>query len=263
VAPTVLEALHYASGALMSRDNLPEQSRGNPAAQRPAGGGIERSQGGGGPSLPGAHEARTLGFVPSPDRFHWWAQLSNGVKAHVEREVGPAVEWWCDLHERERDRPYAIVLGPKGLAVTTPKVNQHGQKTQSVHIDAFAPSSLKHAVVQQQPTRPRTGLRSLLSGGKTEQPAAPQLALTADMRGLLGNLPLEAQQRLQTPFLGSQAIQHYKSYYYGNEEDLDLWLYLAGDRTVTFASGHRTLPAGTDPQYASWRLVCYQADVAR
>jgi hypothetical protein len=245
----------------MSRDNLPEQSRGFPAAQRPAGGGVERSQG---PTLPAGHDARPLGFVPSPDRFHFWAQLSNGVKAHVEREVGPAIEWWCDLHDRERDRPYAVVLGPKGLAVTTPKVNQNGQKTQSVHIDAFAPSSLKHAVVQQQATRPRSGLRSLISRGKDEQATVPpQLALTEHMRGVLGNLPLEAQQRLQTPFLGSQAIQHYKSYYYGSDEDLDMWLYLAGDRTVTFASGHRTLPAGTDPQYAAWHLVCYQADVAR
>ncbi|MFF0264553.1 hypothetical protein [Kribbella sp. NPDC004536] len=248
----------------MSRENLPEQSRGFPAAQRPAGGGVERSQGGGGPSLPGAHEARSLGFVPSPDRFHWWGELSNDVKTYVERKVGPAVEWWADLHERERDRPYAVVLGPNGLAVTTPKVNQHGQKTQTVHVDPFVPSSLKHAVVQQLPTRPRVGLRSLVSRGKGEQPpAAPQLELTSDMRGVLGNLPLEAQQRLQTPFLGSQPIKHYRSYYYGNEEDLDMWLYLAGDRTVTFASGHRTLPAGTDPQYAAWHLVCYQADVAR
>lgn len=249
--------------ALMNRDNLPEQSRGFPAAQRPAGGGVERSQGGG-PTLPASHQAAPLGFVPSPDRFHWWAELSSDVKAYVERKVGPAVEWWADLHERERDRPYAVVLGPNGLAVTTPKVNQHGQRTQTVHVDAFVPSSLKHAVVQQQPTRPRSGLRTLMSPRAGEQPPAPpQLALTAHMRGVLGNLPLEAQQRLQTPFLGSQPIKHYKSYYYGNDEDLDMWLFLAGDRTVTFATGHRTLPAGTDPQQASWRLVCYQADIAQ
>ncbi|HEY3557759.1 MAG TPA: hypothetical protein VGL05_09855 [Kribbella sp.] len=246
----------------MSRDNLPEQSRGRPAEQRPAGGGVERAQGG--TPLPAAHQAAALGFVPSPDRYHWWAELSNDVKAYVERKVGPAVEWWADLHERERDRPYAVVLGPNGLAVTTPKVNASGQRTQSVHIDPFVPLSLKHAVVQQQATRPRGGLRSLIGRGRDEQPtAAPQLELTQHMRGILGNLPLEAQQRLQTPFLGSQAVRRHQSYYYGNDEDLDMWLYLAGDRTVTFASGHRTLPAGTDPQYASWRLVCYQADVAR
>ena len=247
--------------APMSRDNLPQQSRGFPAAQRPAGGGVERSHG---PAVPGAHEARPLGFVEGPDRFQWWAELSNDVKAYVERKVGPAVEWWADRHERERDRPYAVVLGPNGLAVTTPKVNPQGQKTQSVHVDAFVPSSLKHAVVEQHPTRTRSGLRSLISRGKDDPKAkAPQLELTEKMRGILGNLPLEAQQRLQTPFVGSQAIKHYRSYYYGNDEDLDMWLYLAGDRTVTFMSGHRTLPAGTDPQYAAWHLVCYQADVAR
>ncbi|GAA1130026.1 hypothetical protein GCM10009630_29940 [Kribbella jejuensis] len=241
----------------MSRENLPEQSRGFPAARRPAGG-VERSQGA---AVPAAHEAGSLGFIEGPDRFHWWAELSNDVKAYIERKVGPAVEWWADWHERERDRPYAVVLGTNGLAVTTPKVNQQGQRTQTVHVDAFVPSSLKHAVVQQLPTRPRT---RLLSRGKGEQPpAAPQLELTSYMRGVLGNLPLEAQQRLQTPFLGSQPIKHYRSYYYGNEEDLNLWLYLAGDRTVTFASGHRTLPAGADPKHAAWHLVCYQADIAR
>ncbi|MFD7155734.1 hypothetical protein ACFV9C_14095 [Kribbella sp. NPDC059898] len=247
----------------MSRDNLPEQSRGFPAAQRPAGGGVERSTGG--PAAAGAHEAKQLGWKVRPDRFHYWAELSNSVKAHVERQVGPAVEWWADWDDRDRDRPYAVVLGPKGLAVTTPKVNQHGQRTQSVHIDAFVPSSLKHAVVQQHATPPRSGLRSLMSRGGPQlpPPAAPQLALTEKMRGVLGNLPLEAQQRLQTPFLGSQEIKHYKMYYFGGDEDLDLWMYLAGDWTVTFVSGHRTLPAGADPQQAAWRLVCYQADVAR
>jgi hypothetical protein len=246
----------------MTRDNLPEHSRGRPAEQRPAGGGVERAPAA--PRMPAAHEAGPLGFVPSPDRFHWWAEIHDDVKAYLERKVGPAIEWWADLHERERDRPYAVVLGPNGLAVTTPRVNSQGQRTQSVRIDPFVPSSIKHAVVQQQPTRPRGGLRSLASRGRDEPAApAPQLELTQDMRGTLGNLPLEAQQRLQTPFLGSQAVQHYRYYYYGNDEDLDLWMYLAGERTVTFASGHRTLPSGAEPHQASWRLTCYQADVAR
>jgi hypothetical protein len=248
----------------MARDNLPEQSRGRPAAQRPASGGVERAPAA--PSMPGAHEAAPLGFVSSPDRFHWWGELHDDVKAYVERKVGPAIEWWADLHERERDRPYAVVLGPNGLAVTTPRVNNQGQRTQTVRIDPFVPSSIKHAVVLQQATKPRGGLRSLVSRGKDEQSqqsVPPQLNLTQEMRGVLGNLPLEAQQRLQTPFLGAQAITHYRFYYYGNDEELDLWCYLAGDKTVTFATGHRTLPNGVDPQHASWRLTCYQADVAR
>src|SRR2546423_14009418 len=98
--------------ALMSRENLPEQSRGFPAAQRPAGGGVARSQG---PTVPAGHEAGPLGFIEGPDRFHWWAELSNDVKAYVQRKVGPAVEWWADWHERERDRPDAVGLGPDGL----------------------------------------------------------------------------------------------------------------------------------------------------
>lgn len=206
-----------------------------------------------------------MGWVASPDRFHWWSEIHDDVKAYLERKVGRPIEWWADLHERERDRPYAVVLGPNGLAVTTPRVNTQGQRTQSVRIDPFVPSSLEQTVVQQKPTRPRGGLRSLASRGRdlrSEPPLALQLELTEYMRGILGNLPLEAQQRLQTPFLGAQAIKHYQSYYYGSDEKLDLWCYLAGDQTVTFAAGHRTLPRGADPQQATWRLTLYQADVA-
>ncbi|MEU8221900.1 hypothetical protein [Kribbella sp. NPDC048915] len=246
----------------MARENLPEQSRGQSAAQRPAGGGVERAPAAA-PRMPGALQAGPLGFVESPDRFHWWAELSDGVKAHLERKVGPAIEWWADRHERDQNRPYAVVLGPNGLAVTTPRVNTQGQRTQSVHVDPFVPSSIKHAAVHQQATRPRGGLRSLVSRKSSTPTAAPQLEVSENMRGVLGNLPLEAQQRLQTPFLGSQAVQHYRYYYYGSEDDFDFWCYLAGDRTVTFASGHRSLAPGAAPHQAAWRLICYQADIAR
>ncbi|TDW66297.1 hypothetical protein [Kribbella pratensis] len=248
----------------MTGGNLPEQSRGRPATRREAGG-LERSTAT--PQLPGAHEAADMNFVPSPDRFHFWDELHDDVKAYVERKVGPRIDWWADRHKRERDRPYAVVLGPNGLAVTTPRVNAQGQRTQSVRLDPFVPSSLKHAVVQQQPTKPRGALRNLVPGraGTTPGPSAPppQLNLTQDMRGFLGNLPLEAQHRLQTPFLGSQPVKHYLSYAYGTDEDYDAWCYLAGTHTVTFASGHCTRPPGTPPTQATWHLTCYQADIAR
>jgi hypothetical protein len=247
----------------MTGGNLPEQSRGRPATRRETGGVVRSTAT---PQMPGAHEATNLNFVPGPDRFHYWSEISDDVKAYLERKVGPKIDWWADRHKRERDRPYAVVLGPNGLAVTTPRVNQQGQRTQSVRLDPFVPSSLKHAVVRQQPTKPRGALRSLVSGrAGTPEPTAPppELDLTQDMRGFLGNLPLEAQHRLQTPFLGAQPVKHYLSYAYGNDEDFDAWCYLAGTHTVTFASGHCTRPNGADPTQATWNLTCYQADVAR
>jgi hypothetical protein len=245
----------------MTSGNLPEQSRGRPATRREAGG-VERSSGT--PQRPGAHEATNLNFIPGPDRYHFWEELHDDVKAYVERKVGPRIAWWADTHQRERDRPYAVVLGPNGLAVTTPRVNQQGQRTQSVRLDPFVPGSLKHAVVQQQPIKPRGALRSLVSGraGAPETATPPQLNLSQDMRGFLGNLPVEAQHRLQNPFLGSQTVKHYLSYAYGNDEEYDAWCYLAGDRTVTFAFGHCTRPNGAGPSQATWHLTCYQAEIA-
>ncbi|MER7247878.1 hypothetical protein [Kribbella sp. NPDC000426] len=245
----------------MTSGNPPEQSRGRPATRREAGG-VERSTAT--PKLPGAHEATDLNFIPGPDRFHYWSEISDDVKAYLERKVGPKIDWWADQHKRERDRPYAVVLGPNGLAITTPRVNAQGQRTQSIRLDLFAPSSLKHAVVQQQLIKPRGALRSLVTGraGAPQPAAPPHLNLSQEMRGFLGNLPLEAQQRLQTPFLGTQPVTHYLSYAYGNDKDYDAWCYLAGPQTLTFASGHCTRRPGTPARQATWHLTCYQADIA-
>ena len=42
-----------------------------------------------------------------------------------------------------------------------------------------------------------------------------------------------------------------------------MWCYLAGSRTVTFASGHRTMRSGGRPEEAGWQIVCRQAEIER
>ena len=206
------------------------------------------------------HDAATLGFVHRPGREYWWSQLSVAARDRMVSRVGPIVEWWAYCHRTDDERPYAVVFGERGLAVATPTVNDRGGPAQLLTVVPFVPSSLRHAVVVQKPTRPRSG-RLALSGGEAAQEYGAELPLSARLRGFLGNLPVEAQARLQWPFVNGDVFDRGDYFYSGEEDELDIWCYLAGRRWVTFVSGHGSALSGPAHR-ASWRLICRQAEVA-
>jgi hypothetical protein len=274
----------------VSSDKLPDPYRGGgvPASRT---GGVPVPRTGGVPArrdtrpAPPVHSARTLGFSDSPGREYWWRMLDDRVKARIAEKVGPAIEWWAYHHSSEEDRPYAVVFGPRGLAVTRPTMNNAGRPAQLVQVRRFVPDSVRHAIVKQQPSpifrpppagSPASGAARLggaagpaglggAPGAARPGGAAPlsqiKLPLTGHMRGFLGNLPAEAQARLQEPFLSADPIQDSNFFYHGTDEELDVWCYLAGGRTVTFVSGRRVAPAGAPPHVASWQLICRRAEV--
>ncbi|MFV2103552.1 hypothetical protein [Micromonospora sp. LOL_024] len=174
--------------------------------------------------------------------------------------VGPVVEWWADCDHTDVQRPYAVVLGVRGLAVARPTVNDRGGPAQLVTVVPFVPSSLRHAVVVQKPTRLVAG-RPELTAGHPAPSAVGEVLLPRRMRDLLGNLPAEAQARLQWPFVNGDVLDGSDRYYCGGSHELDVWAYLAGRRWVTFVSGHGVGLAGPAHR-ASWRLICRQAEVA-
>jgi hypothetical protein len=230
-------------------DNLPARSRATPSTSRA---GVVRAA----TSGPPLHSARALGFSAEPGRDHWWRLLDDKLKARIADKVGPKIEWWAYYHPVVQDRPYAVVFGPDGLAVTTPTVSDAGRPAQLLEAWRFVPSSVRHAIVRQQPSHsgtPKVGASSV---------PAPSLALTEDLRGFLGNLPAEAQARLQAPFVSGDQIRSSDFFYEGTDEQLDVWCYIAGSRTVTFVSGRRVAPAGAPPHAASWQVMCRQAEVA-
>ncbi|MGW0837655.1 hypothetical protein [Streptomyces prunicolor] len=206
------------------------------------------------------HDAGTLGLVDRPGREYWWRQLSTAARDRMVTRVGPIVEWWAYCHPTDRERPYAVVFGERGLAVATPTVNDRGGPAQSITVLPFVPSSLRHAVVVQKPRRPRSG-RPALPGGDEPQGYDAELPLPEHLRGFLGNLPVEAQARLQRPFVNGDTFARGNHFYSGNEDELDVWCFLAGRRWVTFVSGHGSGLSGPAHR-ASWRLICRQAEVA-
>ena len=206
------------------------------------------------------HDAATLGFVDRPGREYWWRRLSEAARDRMVTRVGPIVEWWAYCHPTDIERPYAVVFGERGLAVATPTVNDRGGPAQLLTVVPFVPSSLRHAVVVRKPRRPRSG-RPALSAGDAPRGLEEELPLPARLRGFLGNLPVEAQSRLQWPFVNGDVFDRGDCFYSGNDDELDVWCYLAGRRWVTFVSGHGSGLSGP-AHLASWRLVCRQAEVA-
>ncbi|MFK0152020.1 hypothetical protein ACIQVL_04790 [Streptomyces sp. NPDC090499] len=206
------------------------------------------------------HDAATLRFVDRPGREYWWRQLSEAVRDRMVTRVGPIVEWWAYCHPADNERPYAVVFGERGLAVATPTVNDRGGPAQLLTVVPFVPSSLRHAVVVQKPARARSGRLALPVGDAPREDCA-ELPLPERLRGFLGNLPVEAQARLQWPFVNGDVFDRGDCFYCGDDDELDVWCYLAGRRWVTFVSGHGSALSGPAHR-ASWRLVCRQAEVA-
>lgn len=89
--------------------------------------------------------------------------------------------------------------------MATPTVNDRDGPAQLPTVVPFVPSSLRHAVVVQKPTRPRSG-RLALSGGDAAQEYGAELPLSARLRGFPGSLPVEAQARLQWPFVNGDVF---------------------------------------------------------
>ncbi|MCE7080903.1 hypothetical protein [Streptomyces sp. ST2-7A] len=207
------------------------------------------------------HDAGELGLVARPGRDYWWRQLGPKVRERIAARVGPTVEWWADCHHTHLRRPRAVVLGERGLALSTPTVNDRGGPAQSLTVLPFVPSSLRHAVVVERPRRRFTG-QPPLPGGEIPAGVSADLPLPERLRGFLGNLPTEAQARLQWPFVNGDVLDRSDYHYTGTEDALDVWCYLAGRRWVTFVSGHGS--GLTGPAHRrSWQLICRRAEVAR
>ncbi|RIV39248.1 hypothetical protein D2L64_10080 [Micromonospora radicis] len=207
------------------------------------------------------HPAADLSLGPGNGRNYWWQQLGEPVRDRMIARVGPRVDWWAGRHPTDQQRPYAVVLGPRGLAMCTPTANDRGGRAQLLTVVPFVPSSLRHAVVVQKPSGWLPG-RLRLPAAPTTAPAPPDLPLPVGLRDLLGNLPADAQARVQWPFVNGDVLTDSRHYYQGNGDELHVWAYLVGRRWVTFVSGRgsgRSVPA----HRRSWQLICRQAEVAQ
>ncbi|GAA3197685.1 hypothetical protein [Actinocorallia longicatena] len=222
------------------------------------------------PQAPPTHQARAMGLKGSDLRDDLWHRLGPGVRQRLQERAGRTLEWFVteDASDPQR-RPYAVVIGESALCVAEPRINAQHKPVYAM--TAYELGAFRHKDIDH---RPPPGFRAAPSAGpgsaaRPSGPGSPPTApggpdLSASARGLLGNLPPEAQELLQAPFGGGRELTRCDWYYHGWEHHLEVFvIYLAGPGDVTFATGTKTIPAGHDDASAHWTLRCHRAPVVR
>lgn len=222
--------------------------------QRP---GAALSKPAGGPIHHGTEMSLSSG---RPGRDQCWTMLGERVRARILDHAGPVIEWWAQEDSSAGDgRPYAVVFGERGLGVAEPRLNTEHRPVYTV--SAYLLDSFRHQVIDHRPPPRRSGQPAR---GPAGPPRGPDIGLDRGAKGLLGNLPPEAQELMQAPFLGGQEILRSAWYYEGKPHHLTVFmLFLAGPRDVTVATGTKIVPAGHTDETAHWSLTCRRASVTR
>ncbi|WP_327635293.1 hypothetical protein OHB24_35595 [Kribbella sp. NBC_00482] len=203
---------------------------------------------------PAGHDAGGFEFGSGEDREYWWGRLGEPVKQRLAEFSGPVIDWWAYAYDGPEARPYVVVFGERGLVTSTPTTDASGDASRRFDTWAFAPGSIRDVIITHQATHPGSSRES----GAT-RPGPLHEELDPQLRGFLGNLPVEAQSRLLGPFLTRDSVLSSSFHYFGTDADLDAWCYLAGRKSVTFARGRRQVDLVQ--QLPAWHLTCWQAGV--
>jgi hypothetical protein len=150
--------------------------------------------------------------------------------------------------------------------MSRPDLNQRGEPANRLLVWSLREHSHRSVRVAGVSAGDAPAHRPRIEGDRPDQerPRVPtataKISLPERVRGFLGNLPQDAQLRLQEPFVNGDLVRESDYHYYGHPERLDIWCCLAGSRTVTFGSGTGVLVPGRTRAY-SWDLTCRQAEV--
>jgi len=215
------------------------------------------------------HQADELKLAQNPGREECWWMLSARVRQRLADRSGDTIEWAAWLNDDEPRRVCAVVLGDRGLCFADPRIAADGRKVYELPLCSLDPASFRRVQIEHRPTG---GAGSSTSGPSASGPSfrnsslptvPPGLSALGDRDlGILGNLPPQAQELLQAPFIGGDQVLRCSWYYYGREHKLGLFLFLlAGKRHITAAFGTREIPAGLSSSAAHWSLTCLRADV--
>ncbi|MEU8340704.1 hypothetical protein AB0C74_03310 [Spirillospora sp. NPDC048832] len=207
------------------------------------------------------HRPGEMGLDGGRLREECWPTVGERTRARLAELSGAPIDWFAREDGSSGDgRCYAVTLGEAGLSIAEPRVNTEHRPVYAITSFQFAPGSLRHVRVDHRPPPYMAG------GGPSSGGAAtpPDIGLGDAARGVLGNLPPQAQELLQAPFTPQRKVLRHNWYYEGFDHRLDAFVfYLAGAKDVTFTTGTKIVPAGHTDATAHWSLTCYRASVAR
>jgi hypothetical protein len=201
-------------------------------------------------------------------RAECWSTLGPKLVGRLYELSGDVIDWYAlDDPVADDGRVAAGVLGTRGFTVGLPRWNERRQPVYSVVSFQFDPTSHRQIPVQGYggagPDLASLARPGPHTGGTTRIATAVP-GLDDSIRGELGNLPLQAQELLQAPFINGDEILRSECRYEGFVERLDSYiLVLAGRNTVTAAVGGNYVPAGGRPDAPHWTLMCHRFAVLR
>ncbi|WP_030166528.1 hypothetical protein [Spirillospora albida] len=210
------------------------------------------------------HRPGEMRLGGSPNREECWASIGPRTRARLAELSGAAITWFAHEDASSGDgRPYAVTFGESGLSIADPRVDTEHRPVYAISSFQLAPGTLRHVQVDHRPP-PNASRPGRPRAASTRDTPPSGLALDDGALGVLGNLPAQAQELLQTPFLGGQDILRNMWYYEGHDHHLTTFVFfIAGARDVTVATGSKIVPVGHTDATAHWSLTCYRAAVAR
>jgi hypothetical protein len=244
------------SGSLMPfGSSVPSTSQGKSVASRQPG--QQRA------AAP-VYEGEELGFHSGMLRGEGRDALSAAVRARLNELAGSVIEWWVEINDQ--NRPEAAFFGDRGLALAMPGTGTGNKPVTELSCYVLNPASLRSRTVRERSAsswlkRPRVARKA---GTGTELAQQSQVAtnLSAKAKGILGNLPAEAQQLLQAPFTPKHEVLGCDWHYEGTDTEITMFMfYLAGAKEVTVACGSSEIPPGG--RTASWSLQIHRAQVVK
>ncbi|MBO3745898.1 hypothetical protein J5X84_07435 [Streptosporangiaceae bacterium NEAU-GS5] len=204
-------------------------------------------------NVPTRHEPRDLSLAwNSRLRQECWDAMEIKARARLTENAGTVVAWWAATDQSET-RPNAVVLGHRELCFAEPGL---ADDRPIYLITGYLLDSFRSVRLHDRPETTRE------PSSRAPGVLRVDIGLGDAERGVIGNLPPRAQDALQGSFVSGRPVESCGWYYEGDEQRLDVFIiYLAGEHTVTAATGTMRTSRGRGGRDVRWDLHCHQARV--
>lgn len=207
------------------------------------------------------HTAAELSLGGPRLRQQCWDEIAAPVRERLNELAGPVLYWWATPVGHDDAAPKAIVFGERGLYFAEPQAESGNPPEYRISGYDIVSGSMTVDDVEYSPApgdeRPSAAVGE---GTESETSDGPDIGLLPDVKGVLGNLPPQAQQLLQAPFATGLRVGRAEYFYEGFPHHLYIFvLFLVGDDDLTIATGTKLIPDGHSDATAHWTLQIHRA----
>ena len=207
------------------------------------------------------HTAAELSLGGPRLRQECWDEIAAPVRERLNDLAGPVLYWWATPVGFADSAPKAIVFGERGLYFAEPQGESASSPEYRISGYDIVDGSMTVDDVEHTPAADDAPPSVAVSAGSASEASdGPDIGLLPDVKGVLGNLPPQAQQLLQAPFATGLRVNRAESFYEGYPHHLYVFaLFLVGDDDLTMATGTKLIPDGHSDATAHWTLQIHRA----